>query len=234
MATKLTGIIYRAYNTVSGKSYVGKSVQPLRNRIQQHYYAAKKANHKFANALKYYPKNVWKWEVLSEVEIEKLDEYELFFISDLDTFSKGYNSVLEAYDLTKVRKPQYDSTKIYELYHSDYGDIVATRDELRNLNPTLVKRLSELESGKYKSYLSFVLAINKDKYEELVTSKNKEVVYVLTLMHPELGTYTLTRDEFHKQLGISRQDLSRLALKQRHSCKGWRLADANTSTANSK
>lgn len=217
------GIIYRAYNKVSKKSYVGKSVQSLSNRIQQHYYAAKKANHKFANALKYYPKNVWQWKIISEVEIEKLDEYELFFITDLDTFNNGYNSILESYDLIKTRKPQYDSTKIYELYHSDYGDIVATRDELRSLNPTLVKRLSELESGKYKSYLGFVLAINKDKYEELVINKSKEVVYVLTLTHPELGTYTLTRDEFHNQLGISRKDLSRLALRQRHNCKGWSL-----------
>lgn len=225
MSTKLTGIIYIAYNTVSEKSYVGKSIQSLSNRIQQHYYAAKKANHKFANALKYYPKNVWRWEIISEVEIEKLDEYELFFITDLDTFNNGYNSVLETYDLTKARKANYDSTKIYELYHKDYGDISAIRDELRSLNPTLVKRLSELESGKYKSYLGFVLAINKDKYDELVTSKSKEVIYVLTLTHPELGTHTLTRDEFHNQLGLSRRDLSRLALKQRCSCKGWRLID---------
>lgn len=228
MSTKLTGIIYRAYNTVSGKSYVGKSVQPLRNRIQQHYYAAQKANHKFANALKYYPKAVWQWKVLAEVEIEKLDEYELFFISDLDTFNNGYNSLLETYDSTKSRKANYDSTKIYELYHKDYGDILAIRDELRCINPALVTRLSELESGKYKSYLGFVLASNKDKYSKLAINQKKEAIDVLTLTHPEHGTHTLTRNEFHERLGITRQNLSRLALRQRHSCKGWRLVDGDT------
>lgn len=222
-----TGIIYRAYNTISGKSYIGKSVQPLSKRIKQHYYSSKKANHKFANALRYYSPDIWIWEIIAEVKVDKLDEYELFFITDLDTFNNGYNSRLESYDLTKSRKPSYDSTKIYELYHEDYGDISATRDELRQLNLALVNRLSQLESGRYKSYLGFVLSTNKSRYEELVAYRKREVIDIMTLTHPELGTYTLTRDEFHHQLGISRQDLSKLALKQRYICKGWRLVDTD-------
>lgn len=227
MSTRLTGIIYRAYNTVSGKSYIGKSVQPLSDRIRQHYYSSKKNNHKFANALRYYSRDTWKWEIIAEVEVGKLDEYELFFITDLDTFNNGYNSLLEFCDLAKPRKPNYDSTKTYELYHEDYGDISTTRDELRQLNSTLVKRLSQLESGRYKSYLGFVLSTNKSRYEELVVYRRRDVVDVMTLTHPELGTYTLTRKEFHNLLGISRQDLSKLALRQRSHCKGWKLVDTD-------
>src|SRR4028118_14753 len=227
MSIRLTGVIYRAYNTVSGKSYVGKSVQPLKNRIQQHYYSAKKANHKFANALKFYSSEVWKWEILAEVEIDKLDEYELFFINDLDTFNSGYNTLLETYDLVKSRKPNYDSNKIYNLYHKQYGDISTTRDELRKLNSSLVTRLSELESGKYKSYLGFVLAENKSNYEKLQINRNKKVIDVLTLIHPKFGTHTLTRKEFKEQFELTSRELSLLALKQCISSKKWRLEDAS-------
>ena len=58
MSTPITRriTIYCAENLISGKKYIGQSSRPIKWRKTQHYSSAKKANHKFAEALNYYPR----------------------------------------------------------------------------------------------------------------------------------------------------------------------------------
>lgn len=223
MATtkKLTGIIYCAYNKVTEKSYVGKTVRELSIRRNQHIKNAKRQyNYKFVNALRSYPESVWEWSVLIEVEINELDKYEQFFIQDLDTLKNGYNSVLNNYRPGEKCNYCYDASKVYELYHHVHGQISGTRDELRQVDSNLVDMLGRLISGKrMKSYKGWILLENKGSYKPL------QVIDVLTLTHPEFGTHTLTRKEFKEQFKFPTYALSRLALKTRKSWCKWRLVE---------
>lgn len=219
---KPTGIIYRAYNKVTGKSYIGKTVRELSIRRKQHIKNAKtQHNYKFVNALRCYCESVWEWSVLIEVEIEELDKYEQFFIQDLDTLKNGYNSVLNNYRPGEKRNFCYDSTTVYNLYHIENGQILSgTRDELRQVNAKLVDMLGRLIAGKkHKSYKGWILLEHRETY------KYRQVIDVLTLTHPEFGTHTLTRKEFKEQFKFPTDALSRLALKTRKSWRKWKLAE---------
>jgi hypothetical protein len=219
---KPTGIIYRAYNTISGKSYVGKTVRGLSIRKKEHLKRAEtQLHHKFANALRRYPESSWQWTVLLEVEIDKLDACEQLFIQHLDTLNNGYNTFLNRYSENKEYKHHYNHNEIYELYHCEYGEVSGTRNELRQIDENLVASLSLLVSGKkIRSYKGWVLLENKDIYEAILTRSD-----TITLTHKEHGTLTLQRPEFEKRFGLSSGSLTLLKKGILKSSKGWTLPE---------
>lgn len=208
-STKPTGIIYRAFNKISNKSYIGQSKNDLETRKRQHYYKAREKNstYKFVNALRLYPEDSWLWEVLLEVEVDKLNDYELFFIQDLDTFNSGYNSRVETYKAGK----KYINT-IYELYHKDYGLVSGTIDDFRLIDVGLAKKLCVLTAKNSKSYKGWMLPENIG-YEPPIGE--------ITLIHYEHGAHTMTRKEFIKKFNLSTKEISSLTRRVVTCCKGW-------------
>jgi hypothetical protein len=212
-STKATGIIYRAYNKISNKSYIGQSKNDIKTRKQQHYSKAREKNctYKFVNALRLYPEDSWVWEVLIEVGIDKLNDYEKFFIQDLDTLNNGYNSTLDKYKAGK----KYTTT-IYELYHDDYGLVSGTIDDFRLIDIGLATKLRSLKNETQKSCKGWRLLKNKE-YEPPTD--------IVTLIHYEHGTHTLTRKEFTNNFGLHYKDISALTRKVIKCCKGWVLTE---------
>ncbi|MDP3763697.1 MAG: GIY-YIG nuclease family protein [bacterium] len=102
-----TGIIYRAINLINGKSYIGQTAQKLEYRIKDHYRNTIRSNHKFANALKKYTPEDWKWEILVEnVPGEQLGLFERSYIYGLSTFEFGYNSTKGGEENPSVNNPE--------------------------------------------------------------------------------------------------------------------------------
>jgi len=219
---KTTGIIYRAYNKISGKSYIGQTIRPLQIRKNRHYSDSKKHNFKFSNALRYYSVDSWEWTILAEVKVEELDEYEKFFIDDLETLNpeKGYNCY---YPRNRGDGSKSKPTTVYELYHKDFGIISGTYLELAKIEKQL-SGVYRLVSGNRRHIKGWVLAKHKDSYEFL-TSPNCSSEPV-TLSHDVLGTYTLYRSDFVKKFGLTRGGISALTLRQQQTHLGWRLVDA--------
>ena len=89
----MSGIIYRAINKITKKSYIGQTVQTLSNRIKGHYSFAKKASTKFSFALRKYDKKDWEWDILEDnVENKNLNRLEAEYIMLFDSLRSGYNS----------------------------------------------------------------------------------------------------------------------------------------------
>ena len=88
------GIIYKAWNSKSNKIYIGQTIQTLKERIRQHYkFAKEKHNYKFSNALNKYNREDWEWTILEEnLEINILNEKEIYYINFYNSFNIGYNS----------------------------------------------------------------------------------------------------------------------------------------------
>lgn len=93
------GIIYRAFNKISGKSYIGQTTEGLKKRIRLHYANSKFKkdgcfcnNYHFARAIRKYDKNDWEWIILCECTESNLDGAEKLFISLYNAFKNGYNS----------------------------------------------------------------------------------------------------------------------------------------------
>ena len=83
-------IIYKHTCTISGKSYIGKSIQSLEDRWDSH--CQQNPRKCFQNAIYKYGKDCWTHEILEDnIPLELLNEREIYWISFHDTFNNGYN-----------------------------------------------------------------------------------------------------------------------------------------------
>jgi group I intron endonuclease len=101
-------IIYRAFNTVNSKSYIGQTRQTLEQRKQRHLYAAKKKSTlAFHLAIQKYGEQAFIWKILTTAtSIEHLSKLEKKFIEEYRSFTNGYNMTTggETYQITKLTR----------------------------------------------------------------------------------------------------------------------------------
>lgn len=81
--------------------------------------------------------------------------------------------------------------------------------------------ISSLTSGNIKVlYSKWVLAENKDKYEELI---NPDKTSYITLHHPYVGTLTLKRSEFISKYGLTKKGIVKLKSGANKTHLGWSI-----------
>jgi group I intron endonuclease len=91
-----TGYIYTITNTVNGKKYVGQAVD-YKNRWRSHRSNLKKGTHGnkyLQNSYNKYGAEAFEYRVIAVVDIELLDESEITFIKQFDSYNNGYNLTL--------------------------------------------------------------------------------------------------------------------------------------------
>ena len=89
-------VIYMVTNSVNGKSYIGKTVQGLKDRWDNHLSKARRGvGYYFHKAIRKYGEDCWDIKIMY-VSFEKDDkhlfEVEEQLVAEYDTFHKGYNS----------------------------------------------------------------------------------------------------------------------------------------------
>ena len=85
------GIIYRAYNKVNGKNYIGQTIHSLEKRKKVHYSSHSNCVY-FHNALMKYDEFDWEWSIIDQAEsAEELDNKEKYWIAYYKSFGNGYN-----------------------------------------------------------------------------------------------------------------------------------------------
>jgi len=89
-------VIYRHTNTITDKSYIGKTVCGIDTRWREHICSANRGLMRyFYNTIRKYGTDCWDHEILYvsfEKDDEHLYEVEVQLISDWDTYHNGYNS----------------------------------------------------------------------------------------------------------------------------------------------
>ena len=85
----MSGIVYHAFDTETGKGYVGQTIQSLEERIKQH---RKPGPFVFGRAFRKRPE-AFVWTVLCKLSVQQdLDDAETAFMKELDTlWPAGYN-----------------------------------------------------------------------------------------------------------------------------------------------
>lgn len=120
-----------------------------------------------------------------------------------------------------------------KFYCPEEGIVEATIQEFyeRYIKPekgTYVS-ISSLCSGVIKTlYNKWVLAENKDKYEDWIREgKNKYAKSedIIELSHPEYRTHKLSRKEFLDKFGLDRHSITDLVSKRKKTRKGWSLIE---------
>lgn len=114
-----TGSIYIIRNTVNDKVYIGQTTVDVKTRFSQHCKNStiKNRHYKLYNAMKKYGKDNFYCDVLEKnVNINDLDDREIFFINKYNSFENGYNST-KGGDGRTINN-EYDEKEIVRLYRS--------------------------------------------------------------------------------------------------------------------
>ncbi len=95
----MKGKIYKITNKLNGKIYVGQTLKSLEERFQKHCWGTTEKDKYHLNmaikkAIRKYGKDNFTIELIEEVETDKLDEREVYWISFYDSYNKGYNCTL--------------------------------------------------------------------------------------------------------------------------------------------
>lgn len=96
----MKGYIYKLTCTITGKVYIGKTID-INRRMAQHSKITSKYSHHLANAIKKYGIDNFKEEIIFEVEAEDravlnttLSNAEKSYIEQYDSYRNGYNSTI--------------------------------------------------------------------------------------------------------------------------------------------
>jgi group I intron endonuclease len=88
------GIIYK-HTSPSGKSYIGQSINSLKERLKSHISSAKSGKKsRFNDAVRKYGIENFISEIIEEVDNQLLNEREIYWIDFYDTYHNGYNQTL--------------------------------------------------------------------------------------------------------------------------------------------
>lgn len=99
------GIIYKWTNKITGESYIGQTIHEEERKLAHEQCTG---NSKFHKALRYYGLINFEYEKLEEVDEDKLDEREIYWIRYYDSKNHGYNTLKggqpKLKEITKTKK----------------------------------------------------------------------------------------------------------------------------------
>jgi len=102
-------IIYKLTCLSENKSYVGQTRRLVETRISEHFNTCKDSNTKLALAMQKYGRDDWELTILEECnDLDTLDEREMHWIAELDTYANGYNMTYGgSWVRQEVRSPEH-------------------------------------------------------------------------------------------------------------------------------
>ena len=137
----MRGFIYKITNKINGKSYIGQTIQNVKERFYQH--CATKCSQAILNmvihkAINKYGKSNFTIEVIEEVESTNLNDRERYWIRYYDSYNNGYNSTEGGQDGIKLFK-NLDIESIVREYKS--GKSLREIGRLFNVDKQTIKDL---------------------------------------------------------------------------------------------
>ena len=188
----MRGFIYKITNNLNGKSYIGQTIQNVKERFYQH--CAVKCSQAVLNmaihkAINKYGKSNFTVQVIEEVKSVYLNDRERYWIKYYNSYNNGYNST----------KGGQDGIKLF-----------------KNLDVESIIR--EYKSGKSLRRIGNIFNVDKQTIKDLLVRNNIKLrttrTYKLSQMDREeiLNAFYsgLSRKEIMNKWNISKSYLSQL------------------------
>ena len=137
----MRGFIYKITNKINGKSYIGQTIQNVKERFYQH--CATKCSKAVSNmaihrAIKKYGKSNFTVEVIEEIDSANLNDRERYWIKYYNSYNNGYNSTKGGQDGIKLFK-NLDTESVVREYKS--GKSLREIGRLFNVDKQTIKDL---------------------------------------------------------------------------------------------
>lgn len=196
----MNGFIYKITNRVNNKIYVGQTRFTLEHRWKQHIYESKRDLSKpLYRAFKKYGIENFFIESIESVPFDKLNEREIFWIAELDTFSKGYNATRGGQGELKIYQDSLYS-EIKDLYLCGFSCIKI--GELFNLSDRTIRNLLLSMNVKIKTKRHNKFKLNAFETQELINAYKEGATLT------NLGKkYHVSKDTIKKYLEKNNVDL---------------------------
>lgn len=148
------GYIYCISNKINSHQYVGKTIRNINERFLEHCRDSQKErteNRPLYKAMRKYGIENFYVQLLEEVELERLDEKEKFWIKKLDTYKNGYNATIGGdgkilYDYTLFLQDYSNGMLVQEIANKYDCDEATVTKGLRscgiNSRTNLIKKIS--------------------------------------------------------------------------------------------
>lgn len=174
----MRGFIYKITNKVNGKSYIGQTIQNVKERFYQH--CAIKCSQAVLNmaihkAINKYGKSNFTIEVIEEVESTNLNDREKYWIRYYDSYNNGYNSTEGGQDGIKLFK---------------------------NLNTEYI--VKEYKSGKSLREIGRLFNVDKQTIKDLLVRNNINLRTTRTYKLSQKDREDIIKD---LSLGLSRKEI---------------------------
>lgn len=162
----MKGFIYKITNKINGKSYIGQTIQNVKERFYQH--CATKCSQAVLNmaihkAINKYGKSNFMIEVIEEVESTNLNDREKYWIKYYDSYNNGYNSTKGGQDGIKLFK-NLDAESIIKEYKS--GKSLREVSRIFDVDKQTIKDLLVRNSIKLRTTRTYKLS--QEDREEII------------------------------------------------------------------
>jgi hypothetical protein len=216
----LTTGIYRIYNKVTNKSYIGQTIN-LKKRLIDHRYLLKSNKHintYLQNSFNKYGLKNFEFNILEYCNKEDLDEKEIYYIDKFNSLEDGYNLIdggsNKSY-LTLQKKCYLYNIKTKDIINFD--SVSSCARYLKRHHSTVLKAIEKNYIVNEKFIIGFdkeVLKISKKKRRSNYKDKKIKVYKNDNFYGEYIDIY-----EFAKELNLTKsniQSLYRLLRKERN------------------
>lgn len=169
----MLGKIYKITNLINGKIYVGQTTKSLKERFQRHCWGTTEKDSYHLNmaikkAIKKYGKNNFTIELIEEVETDKLDEREVYWISYYDSYNKGYNCTIGGQN-GATRSTKLSWTEENEVIEAKYlGFSIAEIEKAYNIDRTTVHNIFKRHNLKMPNRRNLADRVNIEEFKEFL------------------------------------------------------------------
>lgn len=171
----MKGKIYKITNKLNGKIYVGQTIKSLEERFQK-YCCGTSAKDKYhfnmaiKKAIRKYGKDNFTIELIEEVETDKLNEREVYWISFYDSYNKGYNCTLGGQN-GATKKCSLSWTEENEVIEAKYlGFSIKEIGEAYNIDRSTVYNIFKRHNLRMPNKRNLEDRINKDAFIQFLST----------------------------------------------------------------
>ena len=169
----MKGKIYKITNKINGKVYIGQTIQSLKERFNRHCsnYKDNHSNMSIKQAILKYGKENFTIELIEEIEQDKLDEREIYWISIYNSYNKGYNCTKGGQNGAIVQ-PKLSWREENEVIEAKYlGYSCREISEVYNIDRTTVHNIFKRHNLKMPNKRNLENRINKDAFLQFLITK---------------------------------------------------------------
>lgn len=204
------GYIYKIENQITHKVYIGQTTKtdPYK-RFKEHLAAAKSKtkNTKLYQAMQKYGPDAFLFSPIEQVDNDKLDEREIYWISSYKSYEKGYNMTPGGKTLKKPNYCKKSDGEIIKCYLGEAKRNISEVCRLLEISEKTVTNRLRLYHISSRDRHEIAVAINKGRYTPIwqIDPKTYKVIKTwenATMAEKELGFH-------HKAIEAKKQKTSK-------------------------